>query len=152
MSRIHVSDARDQHRQPVAQMILAVVLVGGFSIPVFAEEATTASPPATSKEESTPEASKKEIQGPAVSAPREILQMLEQRKRDLDKREAALRGSEMHLLELKAELEEIVTRHEQAVEAEKKRRQAAQAKATTEAEKSKTSAKPGGRPTLIRRN
>ncbi|HQY57568.1 MAG: hypothetical protein WBB60_03825 [Nitrospira sp.] len=144
MSRIHVSDARDQHRQPVAQMILAVVLVGGFSIPVFAEEATTASPPATSKEESTPEASKKEIQGPAVSAPREILQMLEQRKRDLDKREAALRGSEMHLLELKAELEEIVTRHEQAVEAEKKRRQAAQAKATTEAEKSKTSAKPGG--------
>jgi flagellar motility protein MotE (MotC chaperone) len=125
-------------------MILAVVLVGGFSIPVFAEEATTASPPATSKEESTPEASKKEIQGPAVSAPREILQMLEQRKRDLDKREAALRGSEMHLLELKAELEEIVTRHEQAVEAEKKRRQAAQAKATTEAEKSKTSAKPGG--------
>jgi len=125
-------------------MILAVVLVGGFSIPVFAEEATTASPPATSKEESTPEASKKEIQGPVVSAPREILQMLEQRKRDLDKREAALRGSEMHLLELKAELEEIVTRHEQAVEAEKKRRQAAQAKATTEAEKSKTSAKPGG--------
>lgn len=152
MSRIHLSDARDQHRRLVAHMILAVILIGGFAIPVFAEEPTTASPPEASKEESKAEASKKEVHGPAVSAPREILQMLEQRKRDLDKREAALRGSEMHLLELKAELEEIVTRHEQAVEADKKRRQAAQAKAATEAEKSKPSAKPGGRPTSIRRN
>lgn len=70
--------------------------------------------------------------------------MLEQRKRLLDKREAALRGSETHLLELKAELEQIVTRHEQAVEAEKKRRQAAQAKAASDAEKSKPGTKPGG--------
>ena len=44
-------------------------------------------------------------------------------------REATLRGSETHLLEMKAELEQIVTRHEQAVDAEKKRQQAAQSKA-----------------------
>ena len=46
-------------------------------------------------------------------------------------------------MELKAELEQIVTRHEQAVEAEKKRRQAAQAKGAGEAEKVKTSVKAG---------
>ena len=57
--------------------------------------------------------------------------MLEQRKRFLDKREAALRGADTHLLELKAELEQIVSRHEKLVDAEKKRNQAAAlAKAT----------------------
>jgi flagellar motility protein MotE (MotC chaperone) len=70
--------------------------------------------------------------------------MLEQRKRFLDKREAALRGADTHLLELKAELEQIVTRHEQLVEVEKKRRLAAQTKASTEADKSKAASKPGG--------
>lgn len=93
------------------------------------------------KEETKPESVKKDVQGPATSAPREIYEMLEQRKRLLDKRETAVRGSETHLLELKAELEQIVTRHEQAVEAEKKRRQAAQAKGAGEAEKAKTTAK-----------
>lgn len=78
------------------------------------------------------------VQGPAIGAPREIFEMLEQRKRLLDKREAALREGETHLLELKAELEQIVTRHEQLVEAKKKRNQAAaKAKATSEGEKSK---------------
>ncbi|MBS0168893.1 MAG: hypothetical protein JSR62_00945 [Nitrospira sp.] len=84
---------------------------------------------------------KKEVQGPALSAPREMFELLEQRKRMLDKREATLRGSETHVLELKAELEQIVSRHEQAVEAEKKRRQAAQAKAGNEPDKAKPSAK-----------
>lgn len=87
---------------------------------------------------------KTEVQGPAISAPREMFEMLEQRKRFLDKREATLRGADTHLLELKAELEQIVTRHEQLIEAEKKRRLAAQAKAATEAERAKTAAKPGG--------
>ena len=97
--------------------------------------------PAAQKDESKPETVKKDVQGPATSAPREIYDMLEQRKRLLDKRETAVRGSETRLLELKAELEQIVTRHEQAVEAEKKRRQAAQAKGAGEAEKVKTPAK-----------
>ena len=103
------------------------------------EDATPA--PAAQKEEPKPESVKQDVQGPATSAPREIYEMLEQRKRLLDKRETAVRGSETHLLELKAELEQIVTRHEQAVEAEKKRRQAAQAKGAGEADKVKTPVK-----------
>ena len=63
--------------------------------------------------------------------------MLEQRRRFLDKREAALRGADTHLLELKSELEQIVTRHEKLVEAERKRAQATLAKTSTEADKSK---------------
>ena len=121
-----------------------VVLLGSMGTAAFAEDLAPAQAPAAEKEEPKAEAIKKEVQGPAMNAPREIFQMLEQRKRALDKREAALRGSEMHLLELKAELEQIVTRHEQAVEAEKKRRQAAQSKATSEAEKPKATTKPGG--------
>ena len=78
------------------------------------------------------------LQGPATMAPREIHEMLEQRRRLLDQREAAIRESETHLLELKAELEQIVTRHEQMVEAEKKRSQAAaKAKPAAEADKPK---------------
>ncbi|MBX3237234.1 MAG: hypothetical protein KF814_13880 [Nitrospiraceae bacterium] len=65
------------------------------------------------------------IHGPATSAPREILDMLEQRRRVLDKREAALRGAETHLLELKAELEQIVTRYEKTAEGQKRRSEAA---------------------------
>jgi len=85
------------------------------------------------------------VHGPATAAPREIFEMLEQRKRLLDKREAALREGETHLLELKAELEQIVTRHEQLVEAEKKRSQtAAKAKATGEGEKPKDPKGTGG--------
>lgn len=87
---------------------------------------------------------KNNVQGPAISSPREVLQMLEQRKRFLDKREAALRGADTHLIELKAELEQIVTRHEKLVEAEKKRAQAAQAKAASEADKSKDLKNGGG--------
>jgi flagellar motility protein MotE (MotC chaperone) len=100
--------------------------------------------PAAAEEASKSQATRNGIQGPATIAPREILDMLEQRKRFLDKREAALRGADTHLLELKAELEQIVTRHEQLVEAEKKRRLAAQTKASTEADKSKAVSKPGG--------
>ena len=68
--------------------------------------------------------------------------MLEQRKRFLDKREAALRGADTHLLELKAELEQIVTRHERLVEAEKKRAQLV--KAASDADKSKDPKNGGG--------
>lgn len=86
----------------------------------------------TTEDDALPPALKPPMQGPAISAPREIFNMLEQRKRFLDKREASLRGADTRLLELRAELEEIVTRHEKLVEAEKKRRQA-----VSEAEKAK---------------
>lgn len=55
------------------------------------------------------------VQGPAVGAPREILEMLDQRKRALDKKEAALRTAEARLGSLKGEIEAIVARHEQAL-------------------------------------
>lgn len=93
--------------------------------------------PTDSEDQTLPPGVKSAVQGPAISAPREIFDMLEQRKRFLDKREAALRGADTHLLELKSELEQIVTRHEKLVEAEKKRAQAAMAKAATETDKSK---------------
>ena len=130
-------------------MVLAVTLMAGMlhsaaasdakPVPPVQQEAAKAD--ATKADAGKAEPVKKDVQGPALSAPREMFELLEQRKRMLDKREATLRGSETHLLELKAELEQIVTRHEQAVEAEKKRRQAAQAKGSPEAEKAKTSAK-----------
>ncbi len=116
----------------------ALLLVLAGPVQAAEEPAPAAGAP---KEEVKPESVKKDVHGPAISAPREIFDMLEQRKRLLDKREAAVRGSETHLLELKAELEQIVTRHEQAVEAEKKRRQAAQAKGGGEAERAKSPAK-----------
>ncbi len=81
--------------------------------------------PLAPDEETPPAGVKNDVQGPATSTPREIYQMLEQRRRFLDKREAALRGADTHLLELKVELEQIVTRHEKIVEAERKRHQAA---------------------------
>jgi len=130
-------------------VLLLVAPFGGGLSPASAEDGKSV--PAVPKEAAKSEAPKadagraetvkKEVQGPALNAPREMFELLEQRKRMLDKREATLRGSETHLLELKAELEQIVTRHEQAVEAEKKRRQAAQAKGGTEPEKAKPSAK-----------
>jgi flagellar motility protein MotE (MotC chaperone) len=106
----------------------------------FADEQATES---TGSEEDQPSVSANtNVQGPAISSPREVLQMLEQRKRFLDKREAALRGADTHLLELKAELEQIVTRHERLVEAEKKRAQLV--KAASDADKSKDPKNGGG--------
>ncbi len=142
MTAIRRGDARVMGPYPILRVILGVALMTGMWTAASADE--VAPTPVTSKEEPKADVIKKDVEGPAISAPREIFQMLEQRKRALDKREAALRGSETHLLELKAELEQIVTRHEQAVEAEKKRRQAAQAKAMSEAEKPKPAVKPGG--------
>ncbi len=137
-------DVRTCHTARILRVIFGVALLGGMATATLADEVAPAPVSAGTKEEPSADPIKKEVQGPAMSAPREILQMLEQRKRALDKRETALRGSEMHLLELKAELEQIVTRHEQAVEAEKKRRQAAQSKANSDAEKPKATTKPGG--------
>ena len=59
----------------------------------------------------------------------------------LDKREATLRGSETHLLEMKAELEQIVTRHEQTVDAERNDNKPLNRK-RARTEKAKPAAKP----------
>ena len=139
MTAIGRSRQHGVHAGAMAVMVFSAGMMVISGLAGATEESKPAQ--ATAKEEPKTEGLKKDVQGPATSAPREIFEMLEQRKRLLDKRETALRGSETHLLELKAELEQIVTRHEQAVEAEKKRRQAAQAKATSDTEKAKSAAK-----------
>jgi flagellar motility protein MotE (MotC chaperone) len=139
MTAIGRSREHGVHAGAIAVVVFGACLMAISGLAGATEESKPA--PAAPKEEPKTEGLKKDVQGPAISAPREIFEMLEQRKRLLDKRETALRGSETHLLELKAELEQIVTRHEQAVEAEKKRRQAAQAKATNDTEKAKSASK-----------
>ncbi len=67
-------------------------------------------------------------QGPAIESPREVLLMLDQRKRDLDRREQEVRVAEGRLLTLKAELEEILTKYEKLVETTEKRRKEAKDK------------------------
>ena len=118
----------------------AMTLVLGTS--VYATSAALAEGPVPDssplEEDALPPGLKTPTQGPAISAPREIFHMLEQRKRFLDKREALLRGADTRLLELRAELEQIVTRHEKLAEAEKKRHQA------SEAEKAKEAKNAGG--------
>jgi flagellar motility protein MotE (MotC chaperone) len=58
-------------------------------------------------------------EGPALGVPREVIGMLDQRKRDLDRREEAVKITEDRLAMLKAELEQILTKIE-AVEKRKK--------------------------------
>jgi flagellar motility protein MotE (MotC chaperone) len=59
------------------------------------------------------------LQGPALTVPSEIIDMLNQRKRHLDRREASLRGDEERLRILKVELEQMLEKHEKAAAAQK---------------------------------
>lgn len=69
-------------------------------------------------------------QGPSIIVPQEILAMLDQRKRALDKKEEELRVTEGRLMTLKTEIEDILTRHEQSLKlAEKIRKSAEEEKA-----------------------
>lgn len=63
-------------------------------------------------------------QGPAIDTPREVLEMLDQRKRDLDRREEAIRQNEERLMIVRSQIEELLEQNE-AVE---KKIQSAQAK------------------------
>lgn len=64
------------------------------------------------------------VQGPAIDVPREVLDMLAQRKRDLDRREQALRQNEERLMIVRGQIEELLDQNE----ALEKRIQNAQAK------------------------
>ncbi|MFO0707605.1 MAG: hypothetical protein U0412_12215 [Nitrospira sp.] len=70
----------------------------------------TAAPPQTEEGNAIP--SSLAPQGPAIDTPREVIAMLDQRKKDLDRREAAIREEENRLLTLKSELEELLSRSE----------------------------------------
>lgn len=52
------------------------------------------------------------VQGPALDTPREVIEMLDLRKRDLDRREETVRQNEERLLVLKAEIEQLLARNE----------------------------------------
>ncbi len=63
-------------------------------------------------------------QGPAIDAPREVLEMLDQRKRDLDRREQLIRQNEERLMIVRGQVEELLDQNE----ALEKRMQDVQAK------------------------
>jgi flagellar motility protein MotE (MotC chaperone) len=70
------------------------------------------------------------VQGPAIDFPREVLDMLEQRKRDLDRREQSIRQNEERLMIVRAQIEELLDQNEalekriQSVQAKEERFQA----------------------------
>lgn len=64
------------------------------------------------------------VQGPAIDAPREVLDMLDQRKHDLDRREQSLRQNEERFMIVRGQIEELLDQNE----ALEKRIQNAQAK------------------------
>lgn len=52
------------------------------------------------------------VQGPAIDFPREVLDMLDQRKRDLDRREQAIRQNEERLMIVRSQVEELLDQNE----------------------------------------
>lgn len=82
------------------------------------------------------------VQGPAVDVPREVLDMLAQRKRDLDRREQALRQNEERLMMVRGQIEELLDQNEalekkiQSAQAKEDRAPSPQAKAHAEKERS----------------
>lgn len=68
--------------------------------------------PAAESEPGAGEATAPLAQGPAIETPREIIEMLDQRKKDLDKRETAIRQDEERLVALKTELESLLSKNE----------------------------------------
>lgn len=81
-------------------------------------------------------------QGPAVDVPREVLDMLAQRKRDLDRREQVLRQNEERLMMVRGQIEELLDQNEalekkiQSAQAKADKAPASQAKTPVEKERS----------------
>lgn len=83
--------------------------------PAATPAAAKAGPPTTASPETETETDSlagPAVQGPAIETPREILDMLDQRKKDLDRREGMIRQDEERLLTLKTELEALLTKNE----------------------------------------
>ncbi|MDO9117727.1 MAG: hypothetical protein Q7U39_07215 [Nitrospira sp.] len=80
--------------------------------PAAAAASSTSPGPAGGAETPADTTAASATQGPAIETPREIIEMLDQRKKDLDRREAVIRQEEERLLALKTELEGILTRNE----------------------------------------
>lgn len=92
-----------------------------------ASESPDKSPPASASDDRMPVSGQvgtkesdlqdRRVQGPAVDVPREVLDLLDQRKRYLDRREQAMRAELKRLENLKADLEELLVRYEASVQA-----------------------------------
>ena len=82
-------------------------------------DATPTTPPApTSTGAASAEPKEtKPLLGPALENPRELIELLEQRRRALDRREESVRTGEERLATLKSELEKLVERSEKARQA-----------------------------------
>ena len=82
------------------------------------------------------------VQGPAIDVPREVLEMLDQRKRDLDRREQSIRQNEERLTIVRGQIEELLDQNEalekkiQNAQAKADRSPSPQAKAQAEKERS----------------
>lgn len=61
------------------------------------------------------QAASKSLQGPALEVPQEVLDMLDARKRDLDRREEAIRNNEKRLAALRDEVEKLLAQNEGAI-------------------------------------
>jgi flagellar motility protein MotE (MotC chaperone) len=116
----------------LARVLLAVLTSLLISHAWPARGAGEPNPTAAERREATlqpgeaPSQSPDPLQGPALAIPREVLDMLDQRKQHLDRREASLRGEEGRLATLKSELERLLEKHEQLAAAERQRQEAKQ--------------------------
>ncbi|HJT18960.1 MAG TPA: hypothetical protein VJ746_00725 [Nitrospira sp.] len=87
--------------------------------PGHVQERSLGSPTALQQDAAEPA-----VEGPALGVPREVLGMLELRKRDLDRREESVKQAEGRFMMLRAELEQVLTK----IEAVEKRRKDAKDK------------------------
>jgi len=106
------------------RLIVALAIALGPSGVFAAESTAPAEPPKAAEAAKAAEAKAEDpsaipaaLQGPAVRAPREIFEMLEQRKHALQRREDTLRTSEARLTTLKTEIQQILERYEAQVKA-----------------------------------
>lgn len=93
-------------------VVLAIGGAGSSSPSGTPSNTETAQPPDTS-EALEPQDNPLRLQGPALDMPQEILDMLNQRQRAVERREEAMRTEETRLLSLKKDIEQLLVRQQQ---------------------------------------
>jgi flagellar motility protein MotE (MotC chaperone) len=102
--------------------------------PAAAQPGTRDGAQATNEDQKGKAEAPKAMQGPALEVPQEVLDMLDARKRDLDRREEAVRHNEERLTVLRGEVEKLLVQNEAAI----KRIETARAKDQQQAAGEKT--------------
>ena len=93
--------------------VVFAVAEAGPSSPSAAQLKTETVEVADSPESLEPQDNPLRLQGPALDLPQEILDMLTQRQRAVERREEALRTEETRLLSLKKDIEQLLARQQQ---------------------------------------